>query len=48
MSTEPMNPEGLAKPTGYTHVVIVSGGKAVFIAGQVAWIGREGWWALAT
>ncbi|MFN2386778.1 MAG: RidA family protein [Thermoanaerobaculia bacterium] len=33
---ERINPAGLMKPTGYTHVVAVQGGKLVFIAGQVA------------
>ncbi|HKA54145.1 MAG TPA: RidA family protein [Candidatus Binatia bacterium] len=32
-----INPPELAAPRGYTHVVTVTGGKAVFIAGQVAW-----------
>jgi 2-iminobutanoate/2-iminopropanoate deaminase len=31
-----VNPAGLSKPTGYTHVVIPQGGRPVFIAGQVA------------
>jgi reactive intermediate/imine deaminase len=30
------NPPTLSKPTGYTHVVEVTGGKTVYIAGQVA------------
>jgi enamine deaminase RidA (YjgF/YER057c/UK114 family) len=30
------NPPGLAKPTGYTHVVIAPDGRTVYIAGQVA------------
>jgi reactive intermediate/imine deaminase len=30
------NPETLAKPTGYSHVAEVLGGKIVYIAGQVA------------
>ena len=34
MSTTFMNPEGIAKPAGYTHVVKASG-TLVFIAGQV-------------
>ncbi|HTM17572.1 MAG TPA: RidA family protein [Terracidiphilus sp.] len=29
------NPSDLNKPSGYTHVVIVSHGKLIFIAGQV-------------
>ena len=31
-----MNPPEIATPRGYTHVVTVTGGKMVFIAGQVA------------
>ena|SRR5271168_360232 len=34
MSTTFMNPSGIAKPTGYTHVVKASG-TLVFISGQV-------------
>ena len=30
------NPHGLAHPNGYSQVVVVHGGKLVFIAGQVA------------
>jgi 2-iminobutanoate/2-iminopropanoate deaminase len=30
------NPEGLSTPRGYTHVVEVTSGRLVFIAGQVA------------
>src|SRR5438128_7493147 len=32
-----INPPELAAPRGYTHVVTATGGKMVFIAGQVAW-----------
>jgi len=38
---EHLNPPGLAKPTGYTHTVAVSGGKLVFVSGQVS-LDREG------
>jgi 2-iminobutanoate/2-iminopropanoate deaminase len=31
-----INPPGLSKPTGYTHVVDVVGGRTVYISGQVA------------
>lgn len=31
-----INPITLAKPPGYTHVVEVSGGRTVYIAGQIA------------
>jgi enamine deaminase RidA (YjgF/YER057c/UK114 family) len=30
------NPEGMHRPTGYTHVVEVTTGRPVYIAGQVA------------
>src|SRR5436190_19320308 len=30
------NPPELSKPTGYTHVVEASGGKTVYISGQIA------------
>lgn len=30
------NPPALSKPTGYTHVVDVSGGRTLYISGQVA------------
>jgi enamine deaminase RidA (YjgF/YER057c/UK114 family) len=35
-STRYVNPQSLAKPTGYTHVVIAPDGRTVYIAGQVA------------
>jgi len=31
-----INPPALAAPRGYTHVVTATGGKMVFVAGQVA------------
>ena len=31
-----VNPEGLNKPTGYTHIVVTGGGRTVYISGQVA------------
>ena len=31
-----INPPGLVKPTGYTHVVVAAYGRTVYIAGQVA------------
>jgi enamine deaminase RidA (YjgF/YER057c/UK114 family) len=34
--TRYLNPKGLSKPTGYTHVVIAPDGRTVYIAGQVA------------
>ena len=36
MATQFVNPEGLSKPPGYTHVVIAQPGKLVYVAGQVA------------
>lgn len=30
------NPEGIHKPMGYSHIAEVTGGKLVYIAGQVA------------
>jgi enamine deaminase RidA (YjgF/YER057c/UK114 family) len=39
--TERINPPGLMKPTGYTHVVTLQGGKLIFVAGQVA-LDKEG------
>lgn len=34
---EAINPRSLPKPPGYTQVMKVSGGKTIYIAGQVAW-----------
>lgn len=34
--TRYINPSGLTKPTGYTHVVLAADGRTVYIAGQVA------------
>jgi len=31
-----LNPPGLARPRGYTHVVTTHGGKTVYVSGQVA------------
>jgi enamine deaminase RidA (YjgF/YER057c/UK114 family) len=31
-----INPQGMHRPTGYTHVVEVTAGRPVFISGQVA------------
>ena len=30
------NPPGLTKPRGHSHVAVVTGGKTIYIAGQVA------------
>jgi 2-iminobutanoate/2-iminopropanoate deaminase len=35
MPTTFLNPEGIAKPTGYTHVVKATAGTMIFISGQV-------------
>jgi enamine deaminase RidA (YjgF/YER057c/UK114 family) len=35
-ATRYINPKGLVKPTGYTHLVIAPDGRTVYIAGQVA------------
>ncbi|MBI4673099.1 MAG: RidA family protein [Chloroflexi bacterium] len=35
MEREFINPAGIAKPTGYTHVVAAHGGKLVLISGQI-------------
>jgi len=33
---EHLNPAGLSKPTGYTHVVAAGGGRLIYISGQIA------------
>ncbi|HVB44265.1 MAG TPA: RidA family protein [Streptosporangiaceae bacterium] len=33
---EPVNPPELAKPSGFSHAVVASGGRLVFLAGQTA------------
>ncbi len=35
MSTQYINPEGIAPPTGYTHVVTTDARKTVYISGQI-------------
>lgn len=35
MNTQFINPEGIAKPTGYTHVVATDARKTVYISGQI-------------
>ncbi len=35
MSIERSNPEGIHPPTGYVHVVQASGGRTIYVAGQV-------------
>jgi enamine deaminase RidA (YjgF/YER057c/UK114 family) len=36
MTLELINPEDLAKPASYTHVITARGSRLVFVAGQVA------------
>lgn len=36
MTRELLNPEGLLRSEAYTHVVVATGSRTVFIAGQVA------------
>ena len=36
MSLELINPDGLYGPSSYTHVIVATGGRLVFIAGQAA------------
>jgi len=36
MPKSPVNPPTVAKPTGYSHAFEVSGGRLLFLAGQVA------------
>jgi len=35
MTLELINPEGLAQPTGYSHLAVSRGSRIVFVAGQV-------------
>jgi enamine deaminase RidA (YjgF/YER057c/UK114 family) len=36
MALEPINPDGLYRPETYTQVVVASGSRLVFVAGQTA------------
>ena len=36
MTLETINPDDLYKPSSYTHVIVATGGRLVFIAGQAA------------
>jgi enamine deaminase RidA (YjgF/YER057c/UK114 family) len=36
VTIEPVNPPGLPKPSGFSHAVVSSGGRLVFLAGQTA------------
>lgn len=35
MKRQFLNPEGIAKPRGYTHVVTATSGKQIFVSGQI-------------
>ncbi len=39
MPFELLNPDGLEKPVGYSHVAMVTGGRLVFVAGQAPFDG---------
>ncbi|HEY5986383.1 MAG TPA: RidA family protein [Streptosporangiaceae bacterium] len=41
MSIERINPDELARPSGFSHAVAASGGRLVFLAGQAA-VGPDG------
>ena len=36
MDLQRVNPEGLARASGFSHAVVATGGRAVFLAGQTA------------
>lgn len=36
MGVERVNPAGLARPSGFSHAVVATGGRVVFLAGQTA------------
>lgn len=36
MTIEPFNPPELARPSGFAHAVVTTGGRMVFLAGQTA------------
>jgi len=36
VTIEPVNPPDLARPSGFSHAVVASGGRLVFLAGQTA------------
>lgn len=35
MTIERIQPEGMSRPAAYSHVVVVNGGRLVFVAGQI-------------
>jgi enamine deaminase RidA (YjgF/YER057c/UK114 family) len=47
MSIERVNPAALARPSGFSHAVVATGGRLVFLAGQTA-LGPDGTIAGAT
>jgi enamine deaminase RidA (YjgF/YER057c/UK114 family) len=36
VSIEQVNPPGLARPSGFSHAIVATGGRLVFLAGQTA------------
>ena len=36
MSIKKINPEGLAKPVGFSHAMVIDGGKLIYLSGQTA------------
>jgi enamine deaminase RidA (YjgF/YER057c/UK114 family) len=42
VSTERVNPPELSPPTGFSHAVVASGSRVVFLAGQTA-LDADGW-----
>ena len=36
MTLEPVNPPELARPSGFAHAIVASGGRLVFLAGQTS------------
>jgi enamine deaminase RidA (YjgF/YER057c/UK114 family) len=36
VTIEPVNPPALPKPSGFSHAIVASGGRLVFLAGQTA------------
>ena len=42
MSLEPINPESLGAPKGYSNGILCpAGGRLLFVAGQIAWDSRQ-------
>jgi enamine deaminase RidA (YjgF/YER057c/UK114 family) len=37
LKIEPVNPDLLGAPSGYSNGILVEGGRLLFVAGQVAW-----------